>query len=1018
MKKSLFYILFAAAAVLSSCQKEFFPVVETVEEGLPATVEIPFYYDAKKTVSTKVTLGNEFEGVLYNLYVAIYDQTGHLSYSKYFERGNSDWNHVQSSDSGNGTVNITTHTLNNASVYVVANLDVAMINMDAEKLKVVGQTEGGLRSMVAKLNQEIITSDGFFLMSGWLKGVNLTQTALEVRPDAQNSNGQTGSSIGLHLDRLNAKITFNVTCDKPHDDTVSPTIESFIPKKWQVVNIPRRAYLMPGVAENSYDSFGSNEENYFAMPAYGSFHTTPGAGKYNVDSWSFYTIESLLKAKNNSLSDYSDRELQEKNPLGDNGAWVYAPDYGTFVILTGTVMMSNAAYDTSGALVMVEGTTLSAEVQYKIHLGDFKKDVTDFGQKRNTHYIYNVTIRGVDDITIEVVTSDDPDLPTIEKAPGATGDVTIAKEAFKYVDSHYESFYHAFKASNITSNLTWFVRTPFSNGQASDSPADYKWVKFRVNEMGSDGKYKKNRRIFKPYNEAAVFDYTANYSGAAGSATESPVMTVKELVAYLKKQSELKEAEQPNYFDTANEIGVTVFVDENYYEEDPRDGTSNPELWKTFVSSNAEPRMMHILSRTMTSSDFESSVTASSLSIKQRPIETVYSPYADVTRAWGAETLDESPSRKGMNWRSGSKDSRSNSIDAANNHRGRNNTLREWGIYGNGGWNNDRTWSTYVDVTHDGTDTLRLTSGYNYLAYMCMLRNRDNDGDGKIDADEMRWYLATGQQIACLWIGDNTLSPEGKYYVPQDKTTWRSHYVTSSANGGSGANPMVVWAEESGATSKMYPSYFTATWESYRGKVSAYKVRCVRDLGTTLTGNPTSSEALPQDLIKVDGYNFDLHNLADENFREYRDKEIIYGDERNVINNRVARSFAAAAPSSNVTFAEISCENMNKELNTVGLSGTNRFCPAGYRLPNNREISVLYHYLNNSFWPSSACYTRTYWSKGILGDRTDIYSDSSYSEKRTIAVGVRQNIITTDVSHNNATTARCVKDTFSVSVED
>lgn len=1019
MKKSIFFSLFAAAAVLCSCQKEIFPVVdEVVEEGLPTTVEIPFCFDAQKKVSTKVTLGESFEGTLYNLYVAIYDSEGKLMFTKFFENAGTEWSHVQSNDSGHGTVKITTHTANNASIYAVANIDVAMINLDAEKLKIVGQTEAGLRSMVAKLNQDIITSDGFFLMSGWLKGVNLTTSGLSVLSTAKNSNGETGSSIKLHLDRLNAKVTFNVTCAAPADPSNSPTIESFIPKKWQVVNVPRRAYLMPGVDTNSYASFGSSEDNYFDMPAYGTFHTTAGSGKYNVDSWSFYTIESLLKAKSNALTAPKDRELQEKDSMGRNGAWVYAPDYGTYVILTGTVMMSDATYDTSGALVMIEGTTLSAEVQYKIHLGNFKTDVTDFGQKRNTHYIYDVTIRGVDDITIEVVTSDDPDLSTIEKAPGATGDVTIAKEAFKYVDSHYESFYHAFKASNITSNLTWFVRTPFSNGQASDSPADYKWVKFRVNEMGSDGKYKKNRRPFKPYNKDFAFDYTADYSGAVGTTEESPTMTVKELVAYLKKQNELKAAGSTNFFDAAGEIGVTVFVDENYYEEDPRDGTADPELWKKFTGSNVNPRVMHILSRTMSSDDEESLVTASSLSIKQRPIECLYSPYASVTSAWGCETLDESPSTFGMYWQKDNKKVRKTEITPANNHKGRNNTLREWEVYGDGGWNNSKTWATYVNVTHDGTDTLRLTSNYNYLAYMCMLRNRDNDGDGIIDPEEMRWYLATGQQIACLWIGDNTLSPEGKYYVAPDNY-WRSHYITSSANKGSGTAPLVVWSEEYGATNSAYAHLNWDQWEKYRGTVPKYKTRCVRDLGTDLSVNPETSLPDPLIVVNTSTYEFDLSRLAEENFREYRNKDLIFGDEKNVINNRVARSFAAAAPEKNITFTASSFRQINKALDDAGLAGTNVYCPAGYRLPNNRELSILFHYLPNEFWGDSGLvyFTRTWWSRGVMGDSTDRF-DKNFNITDRTTVGVYNGTIQIEVSTMNATTARCVKDTFSVSVED
>ncbi|MCQ2141481.1 MAG: DUF4906 domain-containing protein [Bacteroidales bacterium] len=1036
MKKSIFFSLFAAAAVLCSCQKEIFPVVdEVVEEGLPTTVEIPFCFDAQKKVSTKVTLGESFEGTLYNLYLAIYDSDGKVIFTKFYEAGDSDWSHVQANDAGQGSVKVTTHTTNNASVYAVANIEVAMLNLDAEKLKIVGQTEAGLRSMVAKLNQDIISSDGFFLMSGWLKGVNLTTSGLSVLSTAKNSNGETGSSIKLHLDRLNAKVTFNVTCASPEYPAHSPTIESFIPKKWQVVNVPRRAYLMPGVDTNDYASFGSSEDNYFDMPAYGTFHTTAGSGKYNVDSWSFYTIESLLKAKSNGLSGYEDRELQEKDSMGKNGAWVYAPDYGTYVILTGTVMMSNATYDTSGALVMIEGTTLSAEVQYKIHLGDFGHDVTDFGQKRNTHYIYNVTIRGVDDITIEVVTSDEPDLPTIENAPGATGDVTIAKEAFRYVDSHYESFYHGFKSSNITSNLTWFVRTPFSNGQASDSPADYKWIKFRVNEMGADGKYKKNRRLFKPYDESYVFDYTANYSGAVGSTTESPVMTVKELVAYLKKQNELKAAGSTNFFDAAGEIGVTVFVDENYYEEDPRDGTADPELWKKFAGSNVNPRVMHILSRTMSSDDEESLVTASSLSIKQRPIQTVYNVYSDVKRAWGVESLDESPVRAGMRWRSGA-DTRAVSLTTAQNDMPRFSTLREWAVYlGNGNWDTP-DWSTYLNQETDGTDTLRFTSSYNYLAYMCMQRNRDNNGNGKIDRSEMRWYLASGQQIACLWVGENSLAPDAKYYRPKDgywsDKVWRSHYITSTANRGSTNVPMVVWAEEYGATG----GHPQSNWDtgsrsgSYRGFIGPYHIRCVRDLNSNLSAaRPEDEENRPEPLIQKSGSNatgwkLDLSRLSEENFREFRDKELIFGDEKNVINNRVARAFETSTTAQYTSFSESNFLTINNNLTTIGLGGTNPYCPSGYRLPNNREISILFHYLPNDFWTSGGVYlTRTWWSRGYLGDKTDIYLsktefDNHAGTSKRSTIGVRNNIITTDVSEANTSQLRCVKDTFSVSVED
>ena len=41
----------------------------------------------------------------------------------------------------------------------------------------------------------------------------------------------------------------------------------------------------------------------------------------------------------------------------------------------------------------------------------------------------------------------------------------------------------------------------------------------------------------------------------------------------------------------------------------------------------------------------------------------------------------------------------------------------------------------------------------------CMSRNRDENGNGRIDADEVKWYLATVDQYKGLWIGEDLLPP-------------------------------------------------------------------------------------------------------------------------------------------------------------------------------------------------------------------------------------------------------------------
>ena len=53
----------------------------------------------------------------------------------------------------------------------------------------------------------------------------------------------------------------------------------------------------------------------------------------------------------------------------------------------------------------------------------------------------------------------------------------------------------------------------------------------------------------------------------------------------------------------------------------------------------------------------------------------------------------------------------------------------------------DVRWSTYMDY-EVANSTPQLKEDYKYMRYACMNRNRDNNGDGKIDRNEVRWYLA------------------------------------------------------------------------------------------------------------------------------------------------------------------------------------------------------------------------------------------------------------------------------------
>ena len=69
---------------------------------------------------------------------------------------------------------------------------------------------------------------------------------------------------------------------------------------------------------------------------------------------------------------------------------------------------------------------------------------------------------------------------------------------------------------------------------------------------------------------------------------------------------------------------------------------------------------------------------------------------------------------------------------------------------------NQLHWTDVLGVVTDVDH--QLNSGYESIWYACLLRNRDLDGDDVIDADEIRWYLASVDQLTDLWIGGNCYS--------------------------------------------------------------------------------------------------------------------------------------------------------------------------------------------------------------------------------------------------------------------
>lgn len=777
-------------------------------------------------------------------------------------------------------------------------------------------------------------------------------------------------------------------------------------------------------------------------------------------------------ASDGSFNSYNDRSRELKTASGLNSKvhveyvdkrgrdvtkdvkqFVNANDFSTYILVEGRVDMQLDDDD--------KGKVLGADVVYLIHLGnwnatianddgkhytdDMYSDIDNFKTERNHSYTYTVTVNSVNNIRVEVETSGDVG-GSIENQPGATGLVTIAKEEIALCDAHYVSKTMTFHAKNFytispggeltctADKLTWKVKTPFcdgspriENGEDIPEGLDYQWVHFRLNKRDpnngsyySDQRRKYTNRTFatsETYRTAQDNKEGDGSDGLAGYHNDG-AMNIIDLVKYIKEQAQLYVDYKNGYIATytgdfdfvdvsdpeKQKICVTVFVDEYYYDAHPLTGVKSADLWKDFV--NKPDRTMHILCDSNTSTDLESYSTGSVISIQQHSIQSIFNDdkaETALTTAWGLEHKDEFPEM----WEWG------DNTDAGNGDlfNGMLNTCKLWGLYDASSttFKTDKEWKEYMDIEVNNDTPQMIADGkHDKLRYSCMTRNRDNNGDGIIDRDEIRWYTASIRQLIGIYVGEGVISPTSRLYnrSPEDRANkdtpakWMQH-VCSSTWQGNGES--LVWAEE-GISTGPYGA-------SQEGASVEMSVRCVRNLGMDADH---SLEDLPQDYVQkeqnpVNGatvYNLSFVNKA--SLRDYSSIELPLHLE-NEKENYLYEKFEVATEF--VSGKSLVFKEFNEAITTaISQGGSNPYCPKGYRTPNQREMAIMaynklydgteFNYYNGS--SKGNMMSRTAFSFGVYGLQTvkDKYGYGYYSSS---------NIITL-YNTMKASTTRCVKD--------
>lgn len=686
------------------------------------------------------------------------------------------------------------------------------------------------------------------------------------------------------------------------------------------------------------------------------------------------------------------------------GDFIFAPANATYVTIRGTLSFQ-------------DGTDFyNADVTYTVHLGSTGSDpdseelVNNYDVCRNTHYTYNVTITGVESMRVEVVSDK-------EERPGVEGDVIKAGGEVVDLDSHYGRAKFSLTRGDIKAGLSWAISTPFQRGLkvfdrsnytdedgtvvsdvASLSPDqvknlktglslnDYRWVQFAINQecvLKETGKPVPTSAFakypgYQAYSSTDLSDQAPAFGGKGYhySGSETTPIYSQDVVLYDVNQLlnhlfiEANKSDSQLFLDANGNVSqaedatvtITAFIDEYVYKYNPTevyyeiptaldDGDSDLTLWKKFV--NAENRMLHICVKgAQYSPDGNTSWAESVITFSQRPIYTFYDPDSDVSTAWGTEFKNESEDAEdGTDKNLPATSSALNGItwnkDENTFDDGRKNTLEVLRQIQNLKW-------TDVLYLNDG-DYGRLKDKYKSVWFACLGRNRDLNGDNIVQLDEIRWYLASVDQLTDIFIAEAAV-PNAKLY--SQNATYESvpleHVISSTYNTitATTMSPWIIWAEEGASRGNL----------GHEGEKGPYTYRCLRNLGLSLNAidsdlddyvQPSEeskrSVTIGRETVTYTERFIDLSRLEPNTLRAALTGGILPQNNERDDNDRPYRKFAV--------LVSAECETNSSYANESGLYPKNDYwtwndlynyenngdpCPDGYRAPNLRELMLMY----------------------------------------------------------------------------
>lgn len=764
----------------------------------------------------------------------------------------------------------------------LGNLQNASISFDQLKNAVI-KLQDRLYTTTDDIRPIQITSSSQMLMTGWNENITFGESG--------NVTGDTDNKIAIKLDRAMARIKFNIEA-KP--DGAEGT---FIPSSYRVYNIPVNSYLTktgqdkttPTVSDGT-NFIHSSSTNVGAV----------SGGNYSFSFYMPENICEEIKKNNNGQDEnlnYVDRD--KWNSSGQNAGaspekkeWTYAPPTSTFVVISGTYSGTTTDENTG------QTTNYVGNVEYTVHLGDFSStdSMGNFSIERNCSYTYNMKVLGVNNIIVEAE-KDDEEQPGAEGEiytnTSAYNYLLDAHYEQVYLEYNLSAIAENVKASlkdqtsptdekinqAIADNLILVIQSPmmtdrrvelrpYQSAVANENKEnvlehiDYKWIEFwpqadadKIAQYPGVSTWSRaNVQALGLMNKDVYGEYTSTNDCTEKS---KKLLDAYDVIVEMGKVVKMIYGNKANIDNQNSSIIVTkndkneyvarftAFVNEYYYYENPSTGNII-RTWSDFT--NKDTRDMIIAMSTDVSQDGNSTYSKVHSYISQLSIQTFYnSSQAREFNAFGIETYNETPLAFKFKKPTTITGNLDDSDGRANQLRlmGANSTVNNILVY-----NKNESWQNYIcsEKSNNGwtksipTDRTqrKLDQGLyvHQAAYdACMSRNRDLNGDGKIQDNEIRWYLASLNEYIRVAIGATAISNEARLYMgdksvmthtnyPDEYVGEGALYYTSSNN-----DKRVFWAVEKGSYGPE-DNHYNAT---------SIPLRCIRALPSNSTDTDISS---------------------------------------------------------------------------------------------------------------------------------------------------------------------------------